>query len=175
MSAVGQADDVALISSDLRSLKALLHLTQMYCDKYMVKLVATKTKLLVFTTKQCEMKAEVELATTTIEVDGCTVSPCAQATHVGVVRCPEGNGPNIAARLSAHRKAVCALMHSGLAKSHRANPAACLRIECVYGTAVLLSGLASLVLSSKEESTISQYYKVYIQRLLKLHQATLLQ
>ena len=59
-----------------------------------------------------------------------------------------------------------------MAKSHRANPAACLRIESVYGTAVLLSGLASLLLSSKEEATISRYYKVYIQRLLKLHQAT---
>ena len=35
-----------------------------------------------------------------------------------------------------------------------------------------MSGLASLVLSSKEEATLGQYYKVYIQRLLKLHQAT---
>ena len=44
-----------------------------------------KTKLLVFTTKQCEMTAKVELATTTLEVDGCTVSPFAQATHIGVL------------------------------------------------------------------------------------------
>ena len=58
------------ISSDLNSLKALLHLTKMYCEKYLVKLVGSKTKLLVFTTKQCEMKARVELATTNIEVDG---------------------------------------------------------------------------------------------------------
>ena len=36
LSAVGQADDVALVSSDLNSLKALLHLTKMYCDKYLV-------------------------------------------------------------------------------------------------------------------------------------------
>ena len=73
LSAVGQADDVALISSDLNSLKALLYLTKLYCDKYMVKLVGTKTKLLVFTTKQCEMKAKVELAINNIEVDGCTM------------------------------------------------------------------------------------------------------
>ena len=53
----------------------------MYCDKYMVTLWATKTKLLVFTTKRCEMKAKVELATTTLEVDGCTVSHCVQATQ----------------------------------------------------------------------------------------------
>ena len=55
---------------------------------------------------------------------------------------------------------------------HRANPAATLRVEAVYGVSVLLSGLASLILSSKEENLLDQYYKVHIQRLLKLHQAT---
>ena len=103
------------------------------------------------------MRAKVELATTSIEVDGCVVSPSAQAAHVAVVRCPDGNGPNIAARLSAHRKATGAVMHAGMAKGHRANAAAFLRVDSVYGTDVLLSGLASLVLSNK-------YYKVYIQR-----------
>ena len=75
-------------------------------------------------------------------------------------------------QMNGHRKAVSAVMHAGLARGHRANIAACLRVESVYGTAFLLSGLASLVLSSKEEATLGQYYKVYIQRLLKLHQAT---
>ena len=45
-----------------------------------------------------------------------------------------------------------AVLHAGLAKKHRANPAAALRVEAVYGIAVLLSGLACLVLSSKEEN-----------------------
>ena len=47
---------------------------------------------------------------------------------------------------------VSAVMYAGLARGHRANIAACLRIESVYGTAVLLSGLASLVLSSKVQA-----------------------
>ena len=128
--------------------------TKLYYAKYQVKLVSSKTKLLVFSTNNSNMRARVELATTSIDVGGSLVSPSSQATHVGVVRCPEGNAPNIAARLAGHRKTVSAVMHAGLAKGHRANIAACLRIESVYGTAVLLSGLASLVLSSKEEATL---------------------
>ena len=42
----------------------------------------------------------------------------------------------------------------------------------MYGISVLLSGLASLFLYSKEEKLLDQYYKVHLQRLLKLHQAT---
>ena len=115
ISAVGQADDVALVSSSLHSLKTLLHLTKIYCCKYQVKLVSSKTKLLVFSTKYSDMRARLELATTSIEIDGSLVSPSSQATHVGVIRCPNGNAPNIAARLAGHRKAVSAVMHAGLA------------------------------------------------------------
>ena len=83
-----------------------MHLTKIYCDKYQVKLVGSKTKLIVFTTKKTEVQAKVELASTTISVDGDVISPTTQATHVGVVRSPEGNGPNIAARPAANRRAV---------------------------------------------------------------------
>ena len=172
LSAVGQSDDVALLSTSLSSLKALLQLTKIYCDKYQVKLVGSKTKLLVFTTKETEVQAKIELAATIISVDGQKIIPSTQATHVGVVRSVHGNAANIAARLSAHRRAVYSVLHGGLAKGHRANPAASIRVESVYGVSVLLSGLASLVLSSKEEKLLDQHYKVHIQRLLRLHQAT---
>ena len=95
-----------------------------------------------------------------------------QATHVGVVRSINGNGPNIIERLSAHRIAVYAVLHAGLARGHRANPAATLRVEKLYGLSVLLSGMASLVLSNSEEAILDQHYKVHLQRLLKLNQAT---
>ena len=172
LSATGQADDVGLLSTSMNNLKALLHLTKLYCDKYQVKLVSSKTKLLVFTTKETEVQARIEMAVTPISIDGEEISSTNQATHVGVLRSVEGNGPNIAARLSAHRRAVFGLLHAGLAKEHRANPAALLRVEKVYAAPVLLSGLSSLVLSSKEELLIDQHFKVYLQRLLKLHQAT---
>ena len=104
----------------------------MYCDKYQVKLVGSKTKLIVYTTKSTDIQSKVELATTIINVGGQDISPSHEATHVGVVRCAEGNGPNIAARLSAHRRAVYAVLHAGLGKGHRANPAASIRIETVF-------------------------------------------
>ena len=105
-------------------------------------------------------------------MDGENILPSAQASHVGVVRSVLGNEANIVARLSAHRGAVYGLLSAGMGKGHRANPAASLRVESVFGVPVLLSGLASLVLSAKEETLIGQHYKVHVQRLLRLHQAT---
>ena len=170
---MGQSDDVALLANSVKALQALLHLSKLYCDKYQVKLVAAKTKLLSFTTKETEMMARVDCAVNTIAVDGAQIIPSSQATHVGVVRSVVGgNSHHIVARLAAHRGAMYGLQHVGLAKGHRANPYASLRVEAVYGLPVLLSGLASLVLSSKEEQMLDQQYKVHIQRLLRLHQAT---
>ena len=40
-----------------------------------------------------------------------------------------------------------AVLPAGLAKGDRGNPAANLRVQLLYGAPVLLSGLASLVLS----------------------------
>ena len=171
-SAIGQADDIALISSSLRNLQYLLHLSKMYCEKYQVKLVGSKTKLLVFNSKDTVLQSEVDLASTTISVNGQVILPTQQAAHVGVVRSVVGNEANILSRLAAHRKAMYSLLSAGLARNHRANPSAALRIESVYGVPVLLSGLASLVLTTKEENMIAQHYKVHLERLLKLHQAT---
>ena len=58
---VGQSDDVGLLANSLASLKCLLFLTKLYCDKYQVKLVGSKTKLLVMNTKKTEMMSRVEL------------------------------------------------------------------------------------------------------------------
>ena len=41
---VGQSDDVAHLSNSLSDLKALIHLSKLYCDKYQVKLVAAQAK-----------------------------------------------------------------------------------------------------------------------------------
>ena len=124
------------------------------------------------TNKDTELRSAVELATNMLSLDGKIVTPCSEASHVGILRSVDGNGPNISARLTAHRRAVFSVLHSGLARGHRANPAASLRVESVYGASVLLSGLATLVLTTKEENMLGHHYKVHVQRLLKLHQAT---
>ena len=51
VSAIGQADDVVLLSHDIFLLKNLLQLTLDYCKKHHVTLAAEKTKLIVFAPK----------------------------------------------------------------------------------------------------------------------------
>ena len=80
------------------------------------------------------------------------------------MRSADGNGPTILARLTAHRRAAYAVLHAGMAAS--------IRVETVFAAPVLLSGLASLVLTSREEKIIDQHFKIHLQRLLRLHQAT---
>ena len=48
VSAIGQADDTALVSTDLHQLQCFLDLAIIYCSKHQVELSAGKTKLLVF-------------------------------------------------------------------------------------------------------------------------------
>ena len=75
-------------------------------------------------------------------------------------------------RMSAHTKALNSVLPVGVAKGHRGNPAACLRVEQLYGSPVLLSGLPSLVLKKSEISILHHYYKVNLERLQKLHRGT---
>ena len=96
-----------------------------------------------------------------------------QAEHVGVVRDPKlGNIPAIQARILAHSKALFAVLPAGLAKHHLGNLGAALRAHSVFATPVLLSGLASLVLSKRELGLLDAHHKSTIQRLLKLPSST---
>ena len=105
-------------------------------------------------------------------MNGVAIAQSSKATHVGIVRSPEGNNFALADRISSHRRAIFGLMHSGLARSHRGNPYASLRVESCFGVSVLLSGLSAVVLTQKEENSLAQHYKVHVERLLRLHQST---
>ena len=48
--------------------------------------------------------------------------------------------------------------------------AACIRIEQIYGLPVLLSGMNALILTKRDESLIDQYFKIHLERILKLHE-----
>ena len=91
-----------------------------------------------------------------------------QAEHVGVIRSKEGNLPNLLQRISSFKKAIGSIISCGLARSQRSNPVASLRILSLYGTPVLMSGLASLVLSTKEVASIDKQLKRTVESLLKL-------
>ena len=85
-----------------------------------------------------------------------------------MIRSVNGNLPNILNRVAAFKKSLGALPSCGLARGHRANPTASLRILSLYCTPVLMSGLGSLLLSSKELAMLDQQYKRTLQNILKL-------
>ena len=74
--------------------------------------------------------------------------------------------------LTLRPMAIIAVLRSGIALSHRGNPSASLLLERLYGTPVLLSGLASLFLSLDEVAAVHQHHKLTLQRLQRLFLAT---
>ena len=172
ISAIGQADDTALISNSIQKLYYLLKLTKIFCDKYQVKLCAEKTKLQVYYTKEMTKQVEYSIKTNPISVDDIEIEFVSTAEHVGIVRATSGNLVTIYARITAHKKSIGAILHTGMSRNHRCNPQASLRIEQLYGIPVLLSGIGSLVLSHKEENLIDQHHKEILTGLQRLHPRT---
>ena len=169
VSCVGQADDTILVSDDIYKLAALVHLTEEYCAAYHVTLVPEKTKLLAFSGVGHAQLLKLAEVVNPISISGKQIFFSESAEHVGILRSTAGgNMPHILARLAAHRRAVHGVLHCGLAKGHRGNPAAGLRLERSYGAPVLLSGVAALVLSSAEISALHQHYKSSLRQLLRL-------
>ena len=172
ISAVGQADDTVLISNSIHNLFYLLELTKHFCNKYLVELCADKTKLLVFSTKAMAFdKAYVE-ATNPIVINGEKIPIESCAEHVGILRSTLGNGPTILARFKAHRNALAAVLHTGMARGHRGNPSSSIQVDKLYAIPVLMSGLATLVLTVAEIKMIDQHHKETLRRLLRLHEKT---
>ena len=95
-----------------------------------------------------------------------------EAEHLGVIRSVDGNGPNLLNRFSSHKKALGAVLHTGIARHHRGNPAASLRTENIFGSSVLFSGLGSLYLKAEEIDQLDRYYNAKLQNLMRLHPCT---
>ena len=94
------------------------------------------------------------------------------AEHVGIIRSDSGNLPHILSRLTAHKNRMAAVMHTGIGRGHRGNPAASLKINQLYGTPVLLSGLGALFLKKSEIDIIDSHHNLTLQNLMKLHDKT---
>ena len=114
VSAVGQADDVMLASNDLDNLRLLVKLTEIYCSKYRVKLVPSKTKLMAYSTADQQFLVDHAKLTNLITIDGEPVNFVSEAEHVGVIRNSAGNMPNIISRIKAHKKALSSVLSAGL-------------------------------------------------------------
>ena len=168
VSSVGQADDTALVSTSIHNLNLLLYLTSIFCSRYQVTLSSDKTRLLAY--HKGDMKDTVDYwqNANPIRVNDIPISFSNTAEHVGVVRSTSGNLPAIQARISAHKKALGAVLYAGLARSHRANPLASIRIQHIYCNSVLFSGIGSLVLSSNECKIVAQHHKETLSNLQRL-------
>ena len=110
--------------------------------------------------------------TNPINVNGETVSFSDNCEHVGLLRSTTGNHLTIMTRISAHKRALGAVLHTGMARGHCGNPAASLQVEKLYGVPVLLSGFGPLVLFTSETSLIDLHVKEIIQRLQRLYPCT---
>ena len=141
ISGIDQADDVALLSSDIHALQGLLDLSLYYCAKYNVSLSTEKTKPQAFSTKATATEAFLTTATSLLNIEGENIAFSEDAEHVGVLRSVNGNLPHLLSRFVAHRRAMHAILPAGSAKSHRGNPAANLITYRTYGTPVLFLGL----------------------------------
>ena len=174
VSSVGQADDAALVSSDFNNLGHLLHLTMKYCEDYHVEMTPEKTKLLVFSPKSSPDSKYTDYfkSCNFLHINDVPLSFVDSAEHVGVLRSVAGNLPHILQRITNHKKALGAVLSTGMARHHRGNPAASQKVEKLYGMPVLLSGVAPLTLLQSEIQTLGHHYKETLQGLLKLHFAT---
>ena len=173
ISFVGQADDSVLLSSDIHQLGHLLQLTMAYCRKYKVEMSPEKTKLQVFSPPSLNSYTTYMKAINYLNINGIPLTFTNATEHVGIIRSPEAqNLPHILQRISSHKRSMGAVLSAGIARSHRVNPAACLRTEKLYGLPVFLSGLGSLYLQESDLKILAQHYKETLQGLQKLYQLT---
>ena len=169
ISSIGQADDVVLLSSDLSFLKNLLDLTLDYCRTHHVTLAPEKTKLMVFSAPHQKLLVDYTKAVSNIHIDNIPIKFVDNTEHVGVIRSIHGNLPHIQNRVSCHMKALFAVLPSGLARNQNANPAANLRIQSIFASPVLFSGVAALILIKPELEILQSHLKNTLQILQKLH------
>ena len=101
VAAVGQADDVVLISNDVHYLNFLLQLTLDYCKKYHVTLAPEKTKLVAFSKKSHKQLVNFQEQISPITIDQTPIKFSTTAEHVGVIRSTDGNLPHIQGRVTA--------------------------------------------------------------------------
>ena len=161
-----------LASHSLHSLQMLVSLTEQYCSKYRVKLEPSKTKLLCYSSPKQSFQVEHALNTQKITINQKQVKLVPESEHVGVLRSSTGNLPHLVNQVAKHKKALFALLPAGLSRKHRGNPAASLKLGQIYGAPVLLSGMASLVLSASELKILDDHYLSTLRNLLKLYNKT---
>ena len=126
-----------MVANDVDCLRLLAMLIESYCASYRVKLVASKTKLLPMSHPRHAHLVDYAKLTNPVTIDGTSVKFVEEAEHVGVLRSTAGNMPNILQRIASHKNDLSAVCSAGMARGHRGNPAASLRVHQLHATPVL--------------------------------------
>ena len=110
---------------------------------------------------------------TPLVMEGASLPLSSQAEHVGVVRASSGsNLPSITSCIASHTKSLYSIISCGMARHHRGNPSASLRVEACYSAPKFFSGLASLCLSPSDLRVLCLHRRTTLQRLQRLHPHT---
>ena len=169
------ADDCNPMDTCGAFMQALIKITALAAAAANYLSVPSKTKILVLntTTRQTKRFPWIDPLEASFEVAGTTIKPTTQATHLGIVRTNSlSNMPAVMARISAHSRALYAVMGVGLAKNHWGNPSASIRVKNLYYSPVLFSGLAALLMSKDEILTLAVYNRKILRQLQKLPKGT---
>lgn len=169
------ADDKSLLSNNPRDNQILLDLSVRLSSAYNYQYAPSKTKILVINPKPSKNPKHPSIPPDcTWTIDGTTVHPSSQATHLGVVRSddPSSNTPALLSRIAAHQKAFFSTLSLGLSKNHRTSPATALKIESVFCSPILFSGLSTLLLKNSEIETLNSYSRKILRQIMKLHKTT---
>ena len=155
VSAIGQADDVVLLSTDVFLLSNLLQLTLDYCEKHQVTLAPEKTKLMVFSSPRENDLVTYQKEVCPIQINGTPIKFVTTAEHVGIIRSVDGNLPHLQSRISSHMRALFSVLPAGLSRNQNTNPSVSLRIQSIYAQPVLFSGVGSLTLTQAEGNVLN--------------------
>ena len=114
----------------LRLFSSLLDFLDSLGLSVLTSTTSIKTKLLFFNKKDLQAATDYWKFVNPIKVNRVQIKFVDSAEPVGLVRSIAGNSPSLLARTSAHKKALGAVLQTGMAHSHRA--AAILRIQQMY-------------------------------------------
>ena len=171
VASIGFADDIALLSPNPHALQSLLNISQSLTTSRCMVNVKEKTKLLAFAPKG-DVSVAYWQEVSPLTMDGSALPLSTEADHVGVLRSSSGNLPSISSRIAGHTKSLYSVISCGMARHHRGNPAASLRVEATYSAPKLFSGLATLCLTPSEMELLSLHHRTTLQRLQRLHPRT---
>ena len=100
VSAIGQADDTAILSNSPHSLQNLLQLSINFCEKNRVQLCVEKTCLQVLCTQSMRDWVRHDKLSSPINIDGKILDFVELAEHVRIIRSSQNNFSNITASLT---------------------------------------------------------------------------